>query len=81
MLWIVGLLLLSAAALKAAQVIALIEMPPYGGEPVCQGPAPRVRMSGDREWLVQMPVEVRLNDGIVVSASTDLPALAESAEL
>jgi hypothetical protein len=33
------------------------------------------RLSDDREWFVQAPVEIRLRDGEVVDASRELPAV------
>jgi len=60
--------------------VALVEVPPYD-ESVAGGPSAshRARLSNDREWFVQTPVEIQLSDGIVTSASTELPALHASA--
>lgn len=67
--------------LAATQKIALIEMPPYGGDPASHGTALHARLPDDREWFVQTPVEIRLDDGVVVSATTELPALVKADKL
>jgi hypothetical protein len=67
--------------LASTRNIALIEMPPYGGEPEGQGPALHARMPDDREWFVQTPVEIRVKDGVVLHASTELPAIVVTTEL
>jgi hypothetical protein len=56
--------------------VALVEVPPYGHELVGTGRARHARLRNDRNWFIQTPVEVQLNDGVVVSASTKLPAIA-----
>jgi len=55
--------------------IAIVEMPPYNSELVADGPALHARLPDDREWFVQTPVEIQLDDGIVVNASTELPVI------
>jgi hypothetical protein len=54
----------------SAETIALVEVPPFGdfhpGEAACiYG-----RLSDDREWFVQTPVEIKLRDGIVSAVKT-----------
>jgi len=62
------------------QQVALVEVPPFGeSHAETNGVAQRGRLSDDREWFVQTPVEIQLSDGIVTSASTKLPALHASA--
>jgi hypothetical protein len=61
--------------------VALVQVPPYG-EPDTSilGPAKRGRLSNDREWFVQTPVEIQLVDGTVTSASTKISSLSTSTE-
>jgi hypothetical protein len=43
-------------------------------EAASAGPAlKRARLSESREWFVQAPVEIELNNGVVTSASLELP--------
>lgn len=65
--------------LAIARQVALVEVPPYG-EPqaAASGAAHCGRLNADREWFVQTPVEIQLTDGVVTSASTELPALLSS---
>lgn len=60
--------------------VALVEVPPYGGSESHVGEYRSGRLHEDREWFVQTPVEIQLRDGVVVAASTELPALLTSAE-
>ncbi len=63
---------------KLARVkrVALVEVPPFAVEAETKGTACAVgRLAADREWFVQTPVEIRLRNGIVVAASTELPAI------
>jgi len=55
--------------------IALVEVPPYGDSVAWSGACRHARLRGDRNWFVQTPVEIQLVEGIVTSASTDLPTL------
>lgn len=55
-----------ALARKDRQIV-LIETPPYGSDQSTEGAAIHVRLSDAREWFVQTPVEVCVDDGIVVS--------------
>ena len=57
------------------------ETTPYGSEQTSEGVAFRSRLSSARERFVQTPVEIQVDDGIVVSASFDLPAVAEETSL
>ena len=60
--------------------IALVEVPPYGpplltdhgGEPW----SVTGRLSSRREWFVQAPLEITLEQGLVKNVSTDPPSLA-----
>lgn len=56
--------------------IALVETPPYGEPTSTEKAALRTRLSDDREWFVQTPIEIQIDSGVVVSASLDLPAIA-----
>lgn len=67
--------------LADTQKVVIIEMPPYGGERLEEGPALHARMPNDREWYAQTPVEIRIKNGVVLDASTDLPAIAGATEL
>ncbi|MEM6484577.1 MAG: MauE/DoxX family redox-associated membrane protein [Pseudomonadota bacterium] len=59
--------------LPAGQHVLLIEVPPYG--PIVGSHARHARLADEREWFVQAPVEIQLLDGVVVSASRDLPSI------
>jgi len=48
--------------------IALIDIPPYGRSPHLESTCLNCRLKDDREWFVQTPVEIELQDGIVVTA-------------
>ena len=67
--------------LADAQNVAIVEMPPYGSERLAEGPALHARMPDDRDWFVQTPVEIRVKDGVVLHASTELPAIVQTTEL
>jgi hypothetical protein len=56
--------------------VLAVEIPPFGGEPrSSDAKMKHARLSESREWFVQAPVEVRVVNGIVESASLDLPSL------
>ena len=57
--------------------VVLIETPPYSVDQSPEGAALRARLSDAREWFVQTPVEIRVDEGTVVSASLDLPSVVE----
>ena len=57
--------------------VVLIEVPPFGESENASGPARRTRLSPDREWFVQTPVEIQLRDGKVTLASQGLPSVAD----
>ncbi len=58
--------------------IALVEVPPFGAQYLHEELGVFCgRVRDDREWFVQTPLEIRLQDGVVQRASHDLPALAE----
>lgn len=61
--------------------IVLIETPPHGEIALTKQGALRTRLSEDREWFVQTPVEIQVDDGVVVSTSLDLPAIAAEPSL
>ena len=54
---------------------ALIEMPPYGNINTSVD-CLEVKLSDEFEWFVTAPVELRLNDGVVVGVSSENEALA-----
>ena len=54
---------------------ALIEMPPYGNINTSVD-CLEVKLSDEFEWFVTAPVELRLNDGVVVGVSSETEALA-----
>jgi hypothetical protein len=62
-------------AAGSSERVMLVEMPPFGSEVPADGAAQAARLSDEREWFVQAPVEIRLVDGKVVASSLDLPAL------
>jgi hypothetical protein len=53
-------------ALKGEHV-ALIEVPPYSHSPPMETTCYYGRLKDDRDWFVQTPVEVQLQDGIVTA--------------
>lgn len=55
--------------------IALVEVPPYGEVRDAEECCACGRLGDDQDWFVQTPVEIRLRDGVVTQASTELPAL------
>lgn len=61
---------------------ALIEVPPFGGPPrTSLGIAHYYRLDGKRDWFVQAPVELELEDGIVRRVSRDHDKEPQSAEV
>lgn len=69
------------AAAEDDRRIALVETPPYEEMDLPQQAALRTRLSEDREWFVQTPVEIQVEAGVVVSASLKLPAIATEPSL
>ena len=61
--------------------IVLVETPPYGEIALTEQGAIRTRLSNNREWFVQTPVEIQVDAGVVVSTSLDLPAIAAESSL
>ena len=58
--------------------IAVISVPPHDrSEDALLAHCRAGRLRDNREWFVETPVEIRLLDGVVVSASKDLPTLDE----
>ena len=56
--------------------VAIVEVPPHDTLHETLSDYCLVgRLSDDRDWFVETPIEIRLADGLVVSASTDLPFL------
>jgi hypothetical protein len=50
--------------------VALVEVPPFPEiAPISEGAAVYVRLANDREWFVETPMEIILEDGIVISAT------------
>jgi Methylamine utilisation protein MauE len=67
------------AVSEPAARVALVAVPPFGeSENSTEGAARRCRLQDSREWFVQTPVEIQLADGIITSASTELPAILSS---
>ncbi len=55
--------------------VAIIEVPPYGSLPEAGYRECRVgKLSEDRYWFVQTPVEIELENGVVVNTTKDLPS-------
>jgi hypothetical protein len=48
--------------------VALVEVPPYGDASLHESICRQARLRNDREWFVQTPLEIHLQDGIVTSA-------------
>jgi len=60
-----------------AMRVLLIEVPPFGPGPMERQSISAVRLSDKHDWFVQTPLEVVLGDGKVVTASVELPAIAD----
>lgn len=56
--------------------VLLIEVPPYGDVPHRPSKAKHARLPDDREWFVQAPVEIQIEDGSVTGSSLDLPSIS-----
>lgn len=58
--------------------IALVELPPFGQRHLDEKSGVVCgRLRDDREWFVETPAEIRLQNGVVQRVSHDLPTLAE----
>jgi hypothetical protein len=63
------------------QRVALVETPPFeSATPHIEGIF-HARLTDAHEWFVQTPVEIQVENGIVVSASLDLPAVSSELSL
>ena len=52
--------------------VALMEVPPYGESHAdTSSPALRGRLSDNRQWFVQTPVELQLRDGVVIAVKNE----------
>ena len=60
----------------AADGVLLLELPPYATNPPDAGAAEHARLSADREWFVEAPVEIITAGGLVKAASVELPSIA-----
>lgn len=59
--------------------ILLVEVPPFGSTGSLKvTDCLTANLSADQEWFIQAPIEVRLKNGIVDSASQELPAIKQS---
>lgn len=66
--------LVEKSSVSTSRSLLLIEVPPYGPEKSANSES-YARLTNDREWFVQAPVEITLHDGIVTGASLDLPSI------
>jgi len=57
--------------------VLLIEVPPFGPGRVERQSLSAVRLSAKRDWFVQTPLELVLQDGKVLTTSAELPAIAD----
>jgi len=58
--------------------VALIEVPPFGNQQeVASSKILNGRLVNDREWFVQTPIEIQLQDGKVVNSSLKLPSITD----
>lgn len=64
------------AAAEKGRGVVLIETPPYASDSRPEGKTMRARLTDAREWFVQTPVEIQLDEGIVIGVSLDLPAIS-----
>jgi thiol-disulfide isomerase/thioredoxin len=59
--------------------ILAVEVPPFGPNQNIGGTAlKQARLSEAREWFVQAPVEIELDNGVVTSASLELPSIVQA---
>jgi hypothetical protein len=54
---------------RRAPNVLIVEVPPLGEAIAPLGHAFRAQLSRDRQWIVQTPVEIRIDNGIVTSAT------------
>lgn len=67
------------AASAASAHVLFVQMPPYAHEAFYRPTAAtHARLSDEREWFVQAPMEIRVSAGKVVDASGELPSLPRS---
>jgi hypothetical protein len=72
--------LASGARQSLAGNVLAVEVPPFGDQ--LHGDAAALkhaRLSESREWFVEAPIEIQLQDGVVTAASLDLPSLDAAA--
>lgn len=55
--------------------VFLIEVPPFGATAVHLSAAKFGRLTSDKDWFIQAPVEVQIRNGLVHHTSLDLPAI------
>lgn len=55
--------------LACREQVALVEVPPFGDTVQNVGEAMYARLTNERQWFVQTPIEIVLEDGIVMAAS------------
>jgi hypothetical protein len=56
------------AQLAMQEQVALVEVPPYGDSHASANSALHLaRLSDDRDWFIQTPVETQLADGLVIA--------------
>ena len=61
---------------KTQANVLFVEVPPFGnGKPVDIRQCLSSHLSPLKDWFMQAPVEVRLKEGVVISASLDLPSI------
>jgi hypothetical protein len=61
---------------RRGERVLLLELPPFGERrPQSAGSVVHARLSNEREWFVQAPVEICLKNGQVINASTELPSI------
>jgi hypothetical protein len=63
-------------AVGSDQRVALVETPPFESAPPSTEGIVHARLADTHEWFVQTPVEIQVENGVVVSASLDLPAVS-----
>jgi hypothetical protein len=60
--------------------ILAVEVPPFGPNQSVGGTAlTQAQLSETREWFVQAPVEIELENGVVTDASLELPSIVHAA--
>jgi thiol-disulfide isomerase/thioredoxin len=71
--------LASETGLSGPDGILAVEVPPFGARlSISNTGLSHARLSEAREWFVEAPVEIVLEDGVVIGASLELPSIDQA---